>query len=353
MNDNIQNTEDQLRNLQGIAHQVVVLRNVSRLFSNPEDNLNSVLFKLVHMIPEAFQFPNLIGVQVAINDQSVTTDNFSTTPWSISADIISHGTSIGKIQVVYVERPSETKGDPFKKGEKDFLETIGKELGIFIERTKLWRVQDQQRHELEIYASLLRHDLRNDLGVILGYVDMVKLTAHDPQIIETVTAIEAASQRMLNILSAFGKMPTTTEPNITKILETSISQARAAEPKMTIDLQIDPAVKEKEIPKSRLLPMVFDNLLRNASTHAGIEATVTITVGLEGDYVRIVVADDGPGVADTIKDSLFEKGVSTRGGGLGLYLSREIVKSIGGSIRLLDTEKGAAFEVMLPIVSVL
>ncbi|MHA1772459.1 MAG: sensor histidine kinase [Candidatus Thorarchaeota archaeon] len=351
MNDNTQTTEDKLRNLQGIAHQVVVLRNVSRLFSNPEEPLSSVLFRLVHMIPEAFQYPELVGVRVTINDQSVTTDNYSETPWTIIADITSHGTTLGEIQVAYLEKPSEVIRFPFQRGEKDFLETIGKELGTFIERAKLWRVQDQQRHELEIYASLLRHDLRNDLGVILAHVDMAKLTAHDPEILDTVTAIEAACQRMLNILSAFGKMPTATEPNIIKILENSVAQARAAGPKMTITLQIDPKVKEKEIPTSRLLPMVFDNLLRNVSAHAGKESTVTITVDTEGNHVRIVVADDGPGVSDAIKDSLFGKGVSTRGGGLGLYLSREIVKSIGGSIRLLDTKKGASFEVLLPIVS--
>jgi len=64
------------------------------------------------------------------------------------------------------------------------------------------------------------------------------------------------------------------------------------------------------------------------------------------------VADDGPGVAEEVRDNLFHKGVSTRGGGLGLYLSKAIVDALGGSIELVDSEKGAGatFRILLPTV---
>ena len=63
------------------------------------------------------------------------------------------------------------------------------------------------------------------------------------------------------------------------------------------------------------------------------------------------VSDDGPGITSEVRDKLFQRGVSTRGGGLGLYLSREVVMAINGSIELVESssEKGATFKVLLPL----
>ena len=62
----------------------------------------------------------------------------------------------------------------------------------------------------------------------------------------------------------------------------------------------------------------------------------------------VTVADDGPGIPDTRKESVFEP---TEGGnhGLGFYLVDSLVGDYGGSVRVLDNEpRGAVFEVRLP-----
>jgi two-component system nitrogen regulation sensor histidine kinase NtrY len=70
-----------------------------------------------------------------------------------------------------------------------------------------------------------------------------------------------------------------------------------------------------------------------------------------GDTVRIVVADEGPGIAPLDRDKLFLPYYSTkrRGSGLGLAIVRRIVAEHGGSITVSDnTPRGARFTIELP-----
>ncbi len=66
------------------------------------------------------------------------------------------------------------------------------------------------------------------------------------------------------------------------------------------------------------------------------------------------MADNGPGIASEIKDNLFEKGVTTGGTGLGLYLSRKVMNAYGGTINCIPAGhegEGAVFVIRLRISS--
>jgi len=104
------------------------------------------------------------------------------------------------------------------------------------------------------------------------------------------------------------------------------------------------------------LEQVLINLINNAKDAA--ESTVKISAGVlasddTGMMVRIVVEDDGPGVAPDILRRLFKSFVTTKpqgkGMGLGLRVCRRIVEEMGGSIAASNgPDKGARFEVLLP-----
>jgi sensor histidine kinase regulating citrate/malate metabolism len=70
-----------------------------------------------------------------------------------------------------------------------------------------------------------------------------------------------------------------------------------------------------------------------------------------GKKLVISLANDGEAVPKSIMDSLFELGISSRGGsGIGLYTCRDIVKGMGGEIRLKGNDPelgGAAFEIVI------
>ncbi len=169
--------------------------------------------------------------------------------------------------------------------------------------------------------------------------------------LEIVDSTEAASERMMNLLSSFGQSATIPETNPSILVQNIAKLAEKVATNMKINLEIADDAKNLKISKSRLLPMVFDNLFRNASIHAGEKPVVRTEISRQGDFVVITISDNGPGVSEEIRERLFQRGASTRRGGLGLYLSKKIVEAMNGSLVLEDSKdrKGATFVIRLPV----
>jgi signal transduction histidine kinase len=103
---------------------------------------------------------------------------------------------------------------------------------------------------------------------------------------------------------------------------------------------------------ARRLEAVFHNLLSNAVqslTQRG--GTIRLSTGLTvSGQVEIVVADDGPGIPDELRDRVFDPGVSGKDGGLGLglWLVETFINQFDGQIDFTTSpEKGTAFTITL------
>src|SRR5690606_6214617 len=92
------------------------------------------------------------------------------------------------------------------------------------------------------------------------------------------------------------------------------------------------------------LTQVLLNLVMNAADACDKRGRVKICAELADNGVEVSVEDDGPGVADEVKESLFEPFVSTKdvgkGTGLGLAVTRGLVESAGGTVRLTSGTLG-------------
>ena len=101
---------------------------------------------------------------------------------------------------------------------------------------------------------------------------------------------------------------------------------------------------------------VFVNLIKNACEameDVETECRVTITLSRQGEFVEIIVADNGPGIRRENQQGVFDAFVTTKsqGMGLGLALCQTIIMRHGGTIRLVsDPGSGAAFHLTLPLV---
>lgn len=98
------------------------------------------------------------------------------------------------------------------------------------------------------------------------------------------------------------------------------------------------------------LEQVLVNLLQNAVQACGPGGQIAITVAAAAREVRLSVADNGPGVAEDLRETLFQPFVTGRadGIGLGLAIARDIMVRIGGDLVLEPSDRGARLTMVIP-----
>lgn len=133
---------------------------------------------------------------------------------------------------------------------------------------------------------------------------------------------------------------------------TAFFAGSAAESEIRIDAHLEPDLVISG--DAGLLRLVVFNLLDNAVKHSPKGEVVRIEARREDGAAILRIADHGPGVRPEDRDKVFERffrGGPASGsgvGGIGLSVVRWVAEAHGGSARLLETKKGAAFEVRLP-----
>jgi hypothetical protein len=129
-------------------------------------------------------------------------------------------------------------------------------------------------------------------------------------------------------------------------------EGRAAEKGITVELRPTAPRPLPVLVDGDRVAQILDNLIANAF-EASTEDGGQVAIGIERSpgEVLIEVADTGPGVSPDHVDRLFEPFFTTRHGGtgLGLFLSAELARAMGGDVRYRPgTSGGACFEVRLP-----
>lgn len=213
-----------------------------------------------------------------------------------------------------------------------------------------------ERERLALVNRLLRHDVRNDLNRITGFGDLLSEHVSQPGedylegMLEaaghTLELIEAAGD-FVEFLDGADSSPVTTD--LAAVLAAEIEKLRTEYgdrgPSVTVT---DPETLPSgvEVLATPLLSSVFSNLLSNAVFHNdGGDVRIDVEVEERETSVVVRVADDGPGIPDARKRTLFEQGEKrpgSSGSGLGLYLVDALVEFYGGSVWIEDADLGGA-----------
>lgn len=214
---------------------------------------------------------------------------------------------------------------------------------------------EQRQRELEVYTSVLTHDLGNDMQIVKGHIELLNETMDIPANLESYLSTSlAVSERMASVIKLFSVVGRGSEYDFLETLKTMANQAKKARVGANVSLMFESDYRSADIRPGILLPLVLENLLRNTADYAGEGAVVTIRIGLVEKVLLITYRDNGPGIDPKIRPKIFQKGVTSKGEGkgLGLYLSKRIVESYGGTIELLDskTETGVAFLISVPVL---
>ena len=103
---------------------------------------------------------------------------------------------------------------------------------------------------------------------------------------------------------------------------------------------------------ANLLTIVFQNLLLNAAQAMQGRGRIDVTLSADGDWQRIAVADQGPGIPAEIKAALFRpfKTTKARGTGLGMATAKRLVELHGGRISVdCPAQGGTIITILLPL----
>lgn len=202
--------------------------------------------------------------------------------------------------------------------------------------------------KLNLLSSITRHDIRNQLLALLGFLGLSRTKATDPELIRYIDREEAAAltiQRQIDFTKSYEEIGVRA-PQWQDIRALALAmQARAAKENIAVTVETGGI----EIYADPLLEKVFENLIDNSMRHGERVRNISFTTlpyGLE--YLAIVYQDDGIGIHEEDKERIFEKGFG-KNTGLGLFLSREILSITGIAIKESGAYgKGARFEIMVP-----
>jgi PAS domain S-box-containing protein len=219
---------------------------------------------------------------------------------------------------------------------------------------------EKRNERMEVLNQLLRHDIRNDMAVIGGTLDILADYLDDSGV-EHLDTLKKRSDHVVelthtarNITESLsiesGETMETEAIRLDQILADELENARSSFPEANFTLEENvPAVT---VEATELLDSVFRNLFNNAVQHNDKDTPeVSVRVETMDEQVTVRVADNGPGIPDAQKESIFErgeKGSASSGTGLGLYLVGALVDQYDGEIDVSDNDpEGAVFCVTL------
>lgn len=200
--------------------------------------------------------------------------------------------------------------------------------------TEMEKKKRSQKNKLDEFSSLVSHDLRNPLNLAQGYLDLARESESE----EDFEVIEKAHVRMENIIDEL--MLITTEKDEIEKEKVDITEAFEEAFYFSGSENLEYKIEENmEIYADRSgLVSIFENLVSNSEEHN--EGKIEVRVGKtdSGFYYE----DNGRGVSEDIRDEIFEYGVSSDNGGVGLSIVKRIADISGWNIKLTESKEGGA-----------
>lgn len=217
-------------------------------------------------------------------------------------------------------------------------------LGTYIDITDRKRAEEQlkqKNEQLEEFANVISHDLRNPLNVAMGHVDLATETCDSPHL-ETVRQSHRRMQELIdNILTLARKGHDIDDP---EPVDLRACVAASWETVVTREAELHNETSGTIMADESRLRQLFGNLFRNALDHGEPDVTVTVGDLQTGFYV----ADTGPGIPEAERERIFESGYTTSGSGTGFGLSivQEITDAHDWSVAVTESDSGGArFEI--------
>ncbi len=228
---------------------------------------------------------------------------------------------------------------------------------------KEFRKMSEEREKITCMAAVgqmsaqIAHEMRNSLYAIRGAASEIKRINHQPEIEEYADIIKDESLEMTIMADEFLRFSRIPSPSprpcrvteiVDRVVELLDSDLEEAGVRVT-------RVECSEVPQimgdPALLKQVFMNLFINAIQAMREGGMITVEYKASGEWAEVHIMDTGPGIPEKIASRIFQPFFTTKteGSGLGLATAYKIILTHHGEIKLLGSDEGAHFMIMLPL----
>jgi signal transduction histidine kinase len=216
------------------------------------------------------------------------------------------------------------------------------------ERRRMEDALRQANEKITMLSSITRHDIRNQLMALRGYLELSRNKISDPVVLEYLEKEDRAAEaigRQIEFTKYYEDIGVNAPEwqDIARLVRAAAAQLPLTDT-TTVIIDIPPLV----VFADRLIEKVFYNLLENTLRHGGPVTRIQLSFRETDPGAEIVYEDNGVGIPQKDKTRLFQKGFG-KNTGLGLFLSREILAITGITIQEDgDPGKGVRFVIAVP-----
>ncbi|MFD1598794.1 PAS domain S-box protein [Halobellus rarus] len=222
-------------------------------------------------------------------------------------------------------------------------------IGVSMDVTELQR----QRERMEFFNSILRHDVLNGMTVIKMRAELLadELDGDHAQYAQTIvdwcnttTEVTKRVRRVVETLATPDEEHRLEPIDVSAILRRKVHELGNAYPEVTFETAVPDQVRVRA---DELLSDVLGNVLTNSLEHNDTDGLrIETAVETAADTVQIRIADDGVGIEDDRKRSVFRRGETSHaketGSGFGLFFVDVMIEKYGGEVRIEDSGAGGA-----------
>jgi len=228
-------------------------------------------------------------------------------------------------------------------------ERVGRAL-VLREITARKRYENQ----LQVLNRVLRHNLRNDLTVVQGNIEVASERA-DGEVAEMLAEANGKIDELLATAETARRVQSTLEYTdvvehpVGPLVESLRSRALECYPSATVETAVSDSLT---VEATTALEDALWELVENACEHSGDSPGIEIHASAQAGIVDVTVSDDGPGLPDherQVLDSGMETALS-HGSGLGLWLAHWVLEASGGSLTFA-VDDGTTARASLPVAT--
>ncbi|MGI9139740.1 MAG: sensor histidine kinase [Gemmatimonadaceae bacterium] len=265
----------------------------------------------------------------------------------------------------------------YTEDDADLAADLARRAAIAIDNARLFRAAEAARVTAERanatksdFLAMMSHELRTPLNAISGYAELLETGVRGELSADQLSDVRSIQRSQAHLLSIINDILNFARLEAGKVQFTY--QEVALDPVLGgLEELIRPQLREKKIgyeyraaksPATALLDtekfqQVMLNLLSNAIKYTDEGGSISLDWTIEGPDLVVSVSDTGRGIPPDKLDAIFEPFVqveqlrtrATGGAGLGLAISKDIAREMGGDISVRSKEgEGSTFTLRLP-----